>query len=276
MSEDHIQVVCRIRPSNSADSHNQRKSVTVDKTSNAVIVNSKPDTKVFSFDFVGGEETSQEEIFQVVGLPITEACIQGYNGTILCYGQTGTGKTHTLFGAGINEGANRGLVPRVLEYLWQHIVRESRRTNGNVTFSCKCSFYEIYQERVYDLLDTVNAKSIDQSGLNVREDSKLGVFVDGLVEETVSSPEDASRVLSKGYGNRHVAETSMNRESSRSHAVFFLKIDSFDEDANSGVRSVRSARFSMVDLAGSERQKDTNATGERLKEAGSFACASCS
>jgi len=88
MSEDHIQVVCRIRPSNSNDG-SSRKLVTVDKNSNSVIVNSKPESKVFSFDFVGGEDTSQEEIFQVVGVPITEACIQGYNGTILCYGQTG-------------------------------------------------------------------------------------------------------------------------------------------------------------------------------------------
>ena len=72
-----------------------------------------------------------------------------------------------------------GLVPRVLEYLWQHIVREGKRTNGSLSFSCRCSFYEIYQERVYDLLDIVNNAS--QSGLNVREDSKLG-FKNNLFE----------------------------------------------------------------------------------------------
>lgn len=98
--------------------------------------------------------------------------IQGYNGTILCYGQTGSGKTHTLFGSGISEGVNRGLVPRVLEFLWQNIVRESHRTSGTLSFSCKCSFYEIYQEKVFDLLDIAGAAQ--SSGLNVREDSKTG------------------------------------------------------------------------------------------------------
>ena len=72
-------------------------------------------------------------------------------------------------------------------------------------------------------------------------------------------------MLAKGYLNRHVGETTMNRESSRSHAVFQLTLQSTEDKG--GVRTCRTARFSLVDLAGSERQKDTNATGERLKEA---------
>jgi len=292
-SEDRIKVACRIRPadSNQAQSACVKRCVSVDNNSNTVTVHAKPETQNFGFDYVGGEESTQEDFFRAVGLPITDACIQGYNGTILCYGvifsfyfktdiplnlhnysthlciqQTGSGKTHTLFGSGINEGPQRGLVPRVLEYLWQHFVRESHRTSGRLTFSCRCSFYEIYQEKVYDLLDVAGGAQV--SGLNVREDSKLGVFIEGLVEENVASSEDAARVLARGYGNRRVGETAMNRESSRSHAVFLLKIDRFEENEETKVRSVRSAKFSLVDLAGSERQRDTNASGERLKEAG--------
>jgi kinesin family member 15 len=145
-------------------------------------------------------------------------------------------------------------------------VRENHRTNGALTFSCRCSFYEIYQEKVYDLLDV--AGSAQAAGLNVREDSKLGVFIEGLVDEVVATSEDAARVLARGYGNRRVGETAMNRESSRSHAVFLLKIDRFEDNEETKVRSNRSAKFSLVDLAGSERQRDTNASGERLKEAG--------
>ena len=168
----------------------------------------------------------------------------------------GSGKTHTIFGDNAQE-ASRGLVPRVLEYLWSHISVQ----NANTKFTCKCSFYEIYQERVFDLL-TSNPSS---AGLNVREDSKSGVYVEGVTEEVVASPADAQRVLAMGYANRHVGETAMNRESSRSHAVFQLHIQTAEE--HEGVSTHRSARFSMVDLAGSERQKDTNATGDRLKEA---------
>ena len=149
--EDTIKVACRVRPadSNAAQGSCSKRCVTVDTTSHSIVVHSRPEVQNFGFDFVGGEESTQEDFFQAVGLPITEACIQGYNGTILCYGQTGSGKTHTLFGSGISEGPQRGLVPRIMEYLWQHFVRESHRTNGALTFSCKCSFYEIYQEKVW-------------------------------------------------------------------------------------------------------------------------------
>lgn len=99
---------------------------------------------------VANENTSQEEMFQLVGLPITQTCLEGFNGTIICYGQTGSGKSYTTFGATDAKSIeNRGLVPRVLEYLWEHIALESSEESH---VKCKCSFYEIYQERVYDLL----------------------------------------------------------------------------------------------------------------------------
>ncbi len=154
----------------------------------------------------------------------------------------------------------RGLVPRVMEHLWSDIEQKKADATKNFTFVCKCSFYEIYQEKIFDLLDVSGQNS--SAGLSVREDSKEGVYVEGCTETPVLCIRDAHQILVKGYQNRHVAETSMNRESSRSHAVFQLSVECSETTAD-GVRTKRSARFSMVDLAGSERQKDTNATGDR-------------
>lgn len=276
MSEDHIKVVCRIRPANSRESSSSgqvRQCLTIPDSSNTVVLNAKPENKSFTFDFTADADITQERMFQEVGLPITESCLQGYNGTILCYGQTGSGKTYTIFGNSIDTISDcnrlekeplRGLVPRVLEHLWDSFT-EAQRADDKYTFECKCSFYEIYQERVFDLLDVSGSQNV--AGLQVREDSKQGVYVEGCTEEAVTSTKDAHAILVKGYQNRHVAETNMNRESSRSHAVFQLSIETSTERPGDGIVVRRKARFSMVDLAGSERQKDTNASGERLKEA---------
>ncbi len=205
-------------------------------------------------------------MFQIVGHPMAKACRDGFNGTIICYGQTGTGKSYTTFGpadAAVNmkDNTERGLVPRVFEFLFSMNDRMVVDGAGRTELTAKCSFYEIYQEKIYDLLNMSNNDS-----LQVREDHKLGVFVDGIKEELVTSSAEAFNILTVGYSNRHVGATAMNRESSRSHAVFQLNLEVTEEQEN-GVRICKKSRFSLVDLAGSERQKDTNATGERLKEA---------
>jgi kinesin family protein 15 len=190
--------------------------------------------------------------------------VAGYNGTIFAYGQTGSGKTFTMLGPS-EEHDNfkhelRGVIPRSFEQLFSLIQREHELHGGRKQFLCKCSFLEIYQEQVYDLLDPAAAN------LQIRENIKKGVFVDGLMEQVVATPTEAYQALSNGWLNRRVAATSMNRESSRSHAVFTLFIESMEEKA--GVKSVRQSQLNLVDLAGSERQKDTNTVGIRLKEAG--------
>jgi kinesin family protein 15 len=182
-----------------------------------------------------------------------------------------------------------------LEFLFEQIVRNTRRSNGAVQYSCRCSFFEIFNERVFDLLDVVagnegggggsggnsepssrssrNSSSSmmlnleDLAGLQVREDQRRGVYVDGLQELPVASAAEASVQLGRGYRNRRVAETAMNRESSRSHAVFQLLVESLDRGDPSGVRRSKVSRFNLVDLAGSERQKSTASSGDRLKEA---------
>lgn len=245
--------------------------------------NSAP--KTFTFDRAFGENATQNDVFEVVGVPITQACLQGYNGTIFAYGQTGSGKTFTMQGPDhvIDMDANRlnaqemglrGLVPRVFDYLFKDVIAANKNDNSssrafgtNVQHTFACSFLEIYNERVYDLLDGGSAK--DATGLQLRENGRKGVFVEGLIESVVTNPKQAAELMTLGAQNRRVGQTAMNRESSRSHSVFILQIQSKETTAD-GITKMRSSRFNLVDLAGSERQRNTEAAGERLKEAGSI------
>jgi len=272
--EDNIKVVVRTRPLNKREiAANCSNLVTCSEADKSVHLHCKPESKHFTFDHVAGEDSTQEGVFQHVGVPLTESCLQGFNGTIIAYGQTGSGKTHTLFGSSGNDtSSERGLVPRVFEYLWQKMSTAELSVAADApSYSCKCSFYEIYNERVFDLLaeggtGAGGGSSHGPAGLSIREDQKKGVYVDGITEAAVSSPADASRVLKLGYRNRHVGCTAMNRDSSRSHAVFLLTV-AVNSINSSGLLVTNSATFSLVDLAGSERQKATQAEGVRLKEA---------
>lgn len=190
-----------------------RTCVTVGETRKTVTLKQASGPKIFTFDHAVGDDASQESVFQLAGKPATKACILGYNGTVFCYGQTGSGKTYTMFGPNVDacgsDDEHRGLVPRVLEYLFAHVAREERRNGGAITYLCRCSFYEIFNERVFDLLDSDSGCSV--GGLQTREDMKKGVYVEGLTEEAVDSPYQAHQVLTRGYRNRHVGETAMNR-----------------------------------------------------------------
>ncbi|XP_078206745.1 kinesin-like protein KIF15 isoform X4 [Callithrix jacchus] len=191
--------------------------------------------------------------------------MSGYNGTIFAYGQTGSGKTFTMMGPSESDHFShnlRGVIPRSFEYLFSLIDREKEKAGVGKSFLCKCSFIEIYNEQIYDLLDSASA------GLYLREHIKKGVFVVGAVEQVVTSAAEAYQVLSGGWRNRRVASTSMNRESSRSHAVFTITVESMEK--TNDIVNIRTSLLNLVDLAGSERQKDTHAEGMRLKEAGNI------
>uniref|UniRef100_A0A3Q0THE2 Kinesin family member 15 n=1 Tax=Amphilophus citrinellus TaxID=61819 RepID=A0A3Q0THE2_AMPCI len=204
-------------------------------------------------------------------------------GLLSCSGQTGSGKTFTMLGPSELDNFTdnlRGVIPRSFEYLFFLINREVERicfsnefgtcspsptlqqSPQSKSFLCKCSFIEIYNEQIYDLLDTASAS------LFLRENIKKGVFVEGVVEKFVSSAAEAYQVLSMGWRNRRVASTSMNRESSRSHAVFTMTLES--KETINEVVNIRMSQLNLVDLAGSERQKDTHTEGSRLKEASSI------
>lgn len=127
-------------------------------------------------------------------------------------------------------------------------------TNVSSTATFHGSFFEIFNERVYDLLSN-DSTLLENTSLAVREDSR-SVYVEGLKEIQVTNTSEAEDLLNRGLSNRHVASTKMNRTSSRSHAVFVLSIKT-EHVTSDGLRKVKKSKFTLVDLAGSERQKST-------------------
>uniref|UniRef100_A0A668ASW8 Kinesin family member 15 n=1 Tax=Myripristis murdjan TaxID=586833 RepID=A0A668ASW8_9TELE len=267
-SSTNIHVFVRVRPltqgTGLTTDGDQALCLTV-TSPNTIRLHSKPEPRTFTYDHVADMDTSQDSVFSSVAKNIVESCMNGYNGTIFAYGQTGSGKTFTMLGPSDFDNFTdelRGVIPRSFEYLFFLINREVERSGNTKSFLCKCAFIEIYNEQIYDLLDSASPN------LFLRENIKKGVFVEGAVEKIVTSAAEAYQVLSMGWRNRRVASTSMNRESSRSHAVFTMTLES--KESVNEVVNIRMSQLNLVDLAGSERQRDTHTEGSRLKEASSI------
>ena len=216
--------------------------------------------KQFTFDGVYDHTSTQKEIFEGCALPIVRAAIEGYNGTIFCYGQTGTGKTHTMEGKDEPEN-ERGLIPNTFETVFGDI---DALESANKNFLVRASFLEIYNEEVRDLLGKDQTRRCD-----LKEDPDKGVYVKDLTTFVVKSVAEIRKLHEVGKKNRSVGATLMNADSSRSHSIFTVTIETSEvnegepaEDAH-----IRVGKLNMVDLAGSERQAKTGSTGDRLKEA---------
>ncbi|KAL2530140.1 Kinesin-like protein KIN12B [Forsythia ovata] len=261
-SDSGVKVIVRIRPPNKVE---EDGATVVQKISNESLSIAG---QTFTFDSVADIESTQIDIFQLIGAPLVENCLAGFNSSVFAYGQTGSGKTYTIWGASnasLEESDQQGLTPRVCQRLFERINEEQERhADKQLVYMCRCSFLEIYNEQITDLLDP------SQKNLQIREDVKSGVYVENLTEECVSSMEDVSQLLIKGLSNRRTGSTSVNAESSRSHSVFTCVVESRSKSVADGVSSLKMSRINFVDLAGSERQKQTGAAGERLKEAGNI------
>ena len=227
------------------------------------------DSRSFVFDQAGDEGTSQARVFDVVGRPTLDAFLGGYNGTILCYGQSGSGKTYTMTGG---KQDDRGLLPRLLEEALGELARrqqaefdaEASTADGGATFYCSCSFLQIHNDQITDLLAPASAS------LRLREaPDARGTFVDGLKHVQLRSAAEALRTLALGTRRRTVASTLLNDHSSRSHAVFILRLQRVTR-ASDGLQSVRTSQLNLVDLAGSERQARVSQSSSEL---GMPACA---
>ncbi|KAF5194421.1 Kinesin, partial [Thalictrum thalictroides] len=264
-SDTGVKVIVRMRPPNKNEEEGEMIVQKVSNDSLSIL------GQTFTFDSVADINSSQQEIFHLVGAPLVENCLAGFNSSIFAYGQTGSGKTYTMWGPAnaLLEGniANspQGLTPRVFEQLFTRIDEEQvKHADRQLQYQCRCSFLEIYNEQITDLLDPA------QRNLLIREDVKSGVYVENLTEELVCTMEDVTQILIKGFSNRKTGATSLNAESSRSHSVFTCVVESRCKSVSDGLSSIRISRINLVDLAGSERQKSTGAAGERLKEAGNI------
>lgn len=201
----------------------------------------------------------QRDLYEDAAYGIVESALGGFNGTVFAYGQTGTGKTWTMQGLP-TDPVLRGIIPNSFQHVFDHVTLAGEGT----TFSLRASYLEIYNENVRDLLQKV-PKGQKPNYLDLRE-GESGVYVDGIQWFEVNSVKEIDDLMDKGFGNRTVAETKMNAESSRSHSIFTIIIES-SEEGDDGKQHVKAGRLNLVDLAGSERQSKTGASGATLVEA---------
>ena len=195
----------------------------------------------------------QSDVFDFSIRPTVDDILNGYNGTVFAYGQTGAGKSYTMMGTDIDSEDSKGIIPRIVEQIFASILASP----GNIEYTVRVSYMEIYMERIRDLLAPQN------DNLPVHEEKSRGVYVKGLLEIYVSSVQEVYEVMRRGGAARAVAATNMNQESSRSHSIFVVTIT----QKNVETGSAKSGQLFLVDLAGSEKVGKTGASGQTLEEA---------
>uniref|UniRef100_A0A8C1SUH7 Kinesin-like protein n=1 Tax=Cyprinus carpio TaxID=7962 RepID=A0A8C1SUH7_CYPCA len=243
-----VKVMCRFRPLNESEITRGDKYIPKFKREDTVVISGKP----YIFDRVFPPNTTQEQVYDTCAKQIVKDVLDGYNGTIFAYGQTSSGKTHTMEGQ-LHNSQLKGIIPRIAQDIFDHIYS----MDENLEFHIKVSYFEIYLDKIRDLLD------VSKTNLAVHEDKNRVPFVKGCTERFVSSPEDVMDVIDEGKSNRHVAVTNMNEHSSRSHSIFLINI----KQENVETEKKLSGKLYLVDLAGSEKVSKTGAEGSVLDEA---------
>ena len=232
----------------------------MDESSGTCVVNpngGNDPPKTFTFDAVYPPNTAQAKIYQASAAHIVDSVLEGYNGTIFAYGQTGTGKTFTMEGVHGDEEL-RGIIPRAFAQIFAMI---EQRGSSNTEFLVRASYLEIYNEEIRDLLSKNTSNKLE-----LKEAPDTGVYVRDLTSYVVKSTRECDKLRDFGAKNRHVGATAMNQDSSRSHSIYTITVESC-ETREDGSPAIRMGKLNLVDLAGSERQSKTQASGDRLKEA---------
>ncbi|KAM4670224.1 kinesin heavy chain [Amazona ochrocephala] len=248
-AECSIKVMCRFRPLNEAEILRGDKFIPKFKGDETVVIGQG---KPYVFDRVLPPNTTQEQVYNACAKQIVKDVLEGYNGTIFAYGQTSSGKTHTMEGK-LHDPQLMGIIPRIAHDIFDHIYS----MDENLEFHIKVSYFEIYLDKIRDLLD------VSKTNLAVHEDKNRVPYVKGCTERFVSSPEEVLDVIDEGKANRHVAVTNMNEHSSRSHSIFLINI----KQENVETEKKLSGKLYLVDLAGSEKVSKTGAEGAVLDEA---------
>ncbi|XP_028160529.1 kinesin-like protein KLP2 [Ostrinia furnacalis] len=266
----NIQVFVRLRPLNQRERDIKSLGVIEVVNNREVVVRQSQQTshtKKFTFDRAFGPHAKQVEVYQEVVSPLIEEVLAGYNCTVFAYGQTGTGKTHTMVGENTGDETTwqndplAGIIPRALSQLFDEL------RISNTEYTVRVSYLELYNEELFDLLST----SEDNSKLRIYEDvtRKGSNIVNGLEEITVYNKNEVYKIMAQGQERKRVASTLMNAQSSRSHTVFTIVVH-MKENSPEGEELVKIGKLNLVDLAGSENiskaGSDNPAKRERARE----------
>ena len=263
----NIKVYCRFRPLNEMeisllknnigwiipeyDKIENKKNIIRIQNKNPELINTIDNRPSFSFDKIFSENSSQKEIYENIGKEIVKDVMDGYNGTIFAYGQSGSGKTYTMYGD-IYDNEIKGVIPRIIEEIFNYV----ELSDENISFQFKLSVVQIYKEIIFDLLT-------GEKNLIIKESPTKGIFIDNLSEVYLSSIDDFLYYSDIAESNRKKGETKLNRNSSRSHSIMILEVSQKFKREN----IIKKGILNLVDLAGSEKVSKTNAIGETLEEA---------
>ena len=250
----NVRVAVRVRPPNQRELAGEGKGVCVDVNSADGIVKVGGD-KAFTFDVAFSMEATQAEVFDNLGVDLVGWVLGGFNASVFAYGQTSSGKTHSMMGLRDSD-VLKGLIPRIIALLWE-CVQAFLDENSKHDCVLKASYLEIYNEEIRDLLGNCEK-------LKLRNDPKKGIFANGLTMIPLKSGEEAMECIERGAQLRSVAATKFNSESSRSHAVFELHISKTYPTESGDM--VSTSRLSLTDLAGSERSSKVGTSGTSLQE----------
>ncbi|KAI4254198.1 MAG: hypothetical protein L6R42_007296, partial [Xanthoria sp. 1 TBL-2021] len=263
-----IRVVARIRPQQSSE---LEKDCIVSATGPDGDASSQPtvvripsfknENELFSFQFssVYDQASTQQAIFDNEITPTIKHLFNGFDVTIFAYGVTGTGKTHTMRGG--KSLAERGIIPRLLSSTYRRCRKIEKDSAGATSVGITLSYYEIYNDKVFDLLEAPEKRTM--SGLHLRDNGGKTVVV-GLTERPCESLKEFEKMYDEANVNRSTSATKLNAHSSRSHAILCFKVTMTTGD------EVRVSTASAIDLAGSEDNRRTDNGKERLVESASI------
>ncbi|KAK7316822.1 hypothetical protein RJT34_00563 [Clitoria ternatea] len=254
-----VLVVVRIRPENHDGKEGDLNVKRV--SSDSLYVGDRK----FTFDEVFGTNSNQEDVFQSVGVPLVRNALAGYNTSILSYGQSEDGKSYTMWGpssAMVEEpssDSHQGIVPRIIRMLFSELERERLMSDGkHFNYQCRCSFLEIYNEHIGNLLFPI------QQNLEMKDRNAL--YIENVIEEYVTSYNDAAQILIKGLSSGRNRETSLNSNISKSHIIFTFVIESLCKGTTKGFSSSRTTRISLIELAGMDSDKVEDGGSQYLRE----------
>ncbi|CAH2350971.1 putative kinesin-like protein 3 [[Candida] railenensis] len=277
----NIKVIARFRPPNEEELKHGNQITEFYNDNKSVSIHTKEFSNNFTFDKVFDPSSSQLDIYNYSIKETIDDFFKGYNGTILAYGQSGSGKSFTMTG-GVHLD---GIIPRLITDIFNSI------SNGSdeIEYTVGVSYMEIYMEQIRDLLDDspnlslhqdqhqhpvsprhsissftqLSPKNGNPQKYTIHEDKANGVYVKGLKQAFVSSSTELLSILQKGDRMRVVGSTNVNVESSRSHTIFQIKLSQKLLEDN----TIKNSNLFLVDLAGSEKIIKTGAVGHTLEEA---------
>lgn len=253
----NIRVMCRVRPVLGGGEGELARISFLDKTSAEIVVAGPEErsslgvvsrrSHPFEFDRVFAPDARNDDVFGEIA-QLVQSALDGYNVCIFCYGQTGSGKTYTM-------SAADGMIPRATHMIYD---AATRLRDKSWEYAMEGTFVEVYNEELHDLLAPQGRK------LEMRHDEARGqTAIANARTVRLDSAASVERMLREAQGNRSVAATRANERSSRSHSVFTLRL----VGVNAATGERREGTLNLVDLAGSERVKQSQAEGDRMREA---------